>query len=239
MKAGDFDFLLLSLPDNDNYSHRHGPEASVESIAKADHCFAKLVEAAGGMEAFLDEPRADPARRPRPDAGRPGPAAGGAARPRVGRCCSPPTIRPERAQLAVSPTGRAAHVYLLPGEGTRAEHGEVGTRLAETEGVDLVCWLEDAAARRCSEPGVGMPPGDGVRAVVERGGEQLRFRPATRSPTCAAARWDLEGDPAALDGRRGGRSPAQRGVPGPACPRLRGADGAPRRRLHRLAGARL
>ncbi len=31
-----FDFLLLSLPDNDNYSHRHGPEASVESIAKAD-----------------------------------------------------------------------------------------------------------------------------------------------------------------------------------------------------------
>ena len=37
-----FDFLLFSLPDNDNYSHRHGPEASVESIAKADDCFAKL-----------------------------------------------------------------------------------------------------------------------------------------------------------------------------------------------------
>ena len=36
-----YDFLLLSLPDNDNYSHRHGPEASVESIAKADHCFAQ------------------------------------------------------------------------------------------------------------------------------------------------------------------------------------------------------
>ncbi len=31
--ADGFDFLLLSLPDNDNYSHRHGPEASVESIA--------------------------------------------------------------------------------------------------------------------------------------------------------------------------------------------------------------
>ena len=31
-----FDFLLFSLPDNDHYSHRHGPEASVESIAKAD-----------------------------------------------------------------------------------------------------------------------------------------------------------------------------------------------------------
>src|SRR3954451_23067314 len=36
MKEDLFDFLLLSLPDNDNYSHRHGPEATVESIAKAD-----------------------------------------------------------------------------------------------------------------------------------------------------------------------------------------------------------
>ena len=28
-----FDFLLFSLPDNDTYSHRHGPEAQVDSIA--------------------------------------------------------------------------------------------------------------------------------------------------------------------------------------------------------------
>ena len=28
-----FDFLLLSLPDNDWYSHKHGPEAQVQSIA--------------------------------------------------------------------------------------------------------------------------------------------------------------------------------------------------------------
>ena len=33
----------------------------------------------------------------------------------------PSEDRPELAQLAVSPTGRAAHVYLLPGEGERAE----------------------------------------------------------------------------------------------------------------------
>src|SRR5258705_5579989 len=39
-KRDGFDFLLLSLPDNDNYSHRHGPAASVESIAKADRCFS-------------------------------------------------------------------------------------------------------------------------------------------------------------------------------------------------------
>src|SRR4051795_11880850 len=54
-KADGFDFLLFSLPDNDNYSHRYGPEASVESIAKADHCFSKLVEACGGLDDFLDE----------------------------------------------------------------------------------------------------------------------------------------------------------------------------------------
>ncbi len=28
-----FDFLLLSLPDNDWYSHKHGPEAQIHSIA--------------------------------------------------------------------------------------------------------------------------------------------------------------------------------------------------------------
>src|SRR6185312_850413 len=55
VKADDFDFLLFSLPDNDNYSHRHGPEASEESIAKADHCFGKLVDACGGLDSFLDD----------------------------------------------------------------------------------------------------------------------------------------------------------------------------------------
>ena len=51
--SGLYDFLLFSLPDNDHYSHRHGPEASVESIAKADACFGRLVEAAGGLDGFL------------------------------------------------------------------------------------------------------------------------------------------------------------------------------------------
>src|ERR1700755_1618960 len=55
VKEDGFDFLLLSLADHDNYSHRHGPEATVESIAKADSCFAKLVEAAGGLDEFLAE----------------------------------------------------------------------------------------------------------------------------------------------------------------------------------------
>jgi hypothetical protein len=176
-----YDFLLFSLADNDNYSHRHGPEASVESIAKADDCFAELLEAGGGLEEFLDDHAvillADHAQTP---VGRGLPLA-----ELLGRdwtVLAPSDDRPELAQLAVSPTGRAAHVYLLPGDGKRAEHGEVRRRLAETEGVDLVCWLLE----------------DGT-AVVERRGEQLRFRPGGQVTDLRGAGWDLEGDRSVLE----------------------------------------
>src|SRR3954451_7631942 len=55
MREDRFDFLLLSLPDNDNYSHRYGPGASVETIARADACLGTLVEAAGGLAPFLED----------------------------------------------------------------------------------------------------------------------------------------------------------------------------------------
>ncbi len=50
-----FDFLLLSLPDNDWYSHKHGPEAQLQSIAQADLQLARVCEAAGGVDEFLAE----------------------------------------------------------------------------------------------------------------------------------------------------------------------------------------
>jgi Type I phosphodiesterase / nucleotide pyrophosphatase len=174
-KGDGFDFLLFSLPDNDNYSHRFGPEESVESIAKADHCFAKLVEAAGGLDPFLGEHAlillADHAQTP---------VRHGLPLidllDREWPVLRPSESQPDRAQLAVSPTGRAAHVYLLPGEGERADPEDVRRALAAIEGVDLVCRLEDAtgAPLRREEP--GSPP-NGAVAVVERRGEQLRFRP--------------------------------------------------------------
>src|SRR6478609_4279452 len=115
MKEDLYDFLLLSLPDNDNYSHRHGPEASVESIAKADHCFAKVVEAAGGLDDFLERYAvillADHAQTP---VHRGLPLAELLARDWA--VLQPSESEPESAQIAVSPTGRAAHVYLLGGE---------------------------------------------------------------------------------------------------------------------------
>jgi Type I phosphodiesterase / nucleotide pyrophosphatase len=199
-KDDAFDFLLFSLADNDNYSHRHGPEASVESIARADQCFSTLVEAAGGLDRFLADHAlilvADHAQTP-VDRGLPLADLLG----REWSVLAPSDDRPEPAQLAVSPTGRAAHVYLLPGEGERAEHDEVRRRLAITEGVDLVCWLERPGGEPLDRGEMGMPPGESAVAVVERAGEQLRFRPGGALADLRGGSWDLDGDPAVLAAR--------------------------------------
>ncbi|HWM54413.1 MAG TPA: alkaline phosphatase family protein [Solirubrobacterales bacterium] len=192
-----FDFLLLSLPDNDNYSHRHGPEASVESIAKADSCFAELVASAGDLDSFLDQHAvillADHAQTPV--------TRGLPLADLLGReweVLRPSDDRAEQAQLAVSPTGRAAHVYLLPSEGERAQHGDVGQRLAVTEGIDLVCWLEGADGEPLERSEPGAPP-PGASAVVERAGSQLRFRPGSAVADLRGEDWDLDGELGTLE----------------------------------------
>src|SRR5207302_741230 len=45
-----FDFLLLSLPDNDWYSHKYGPEGQLHSIAQADLQLARVCDAVDGVE---------------------------------------------------------------------------------------------------------------------------------------------------------------------------------------------
>ncbi len=179
VREGAFDFLLFSLADNDHYSHRHGPEATVESISTADRCFAELVEAGGGMDRFLEEHAlivvADHGQS---DVDRGLPLA-----ELLGRewsVLAPSDDRPELAQLAVSPTGRAANVYLLPSEGERAVADDVRRRLTEIEGIDIVCWREDGWS------------------LVERGGERLRFRPGGEVADLRGARWELDGEPQVL-----------------------------------------
>jgi GH24 family phage-related lysozyme (muramidase) len=178
-RADGYDFLLFSLPDNDSYSHRHGPAASVESISRADRCFATLVSAAGGLEDFLADHAvillSDHAQS---DVVRGLPLA--ELLDREWGVLRPSDDRPEKAQLAVSPTGRAAHVYRLPGEGNRADRRDVIAFLGETEGIDLVCWLE------------------GETAVVQRAGRKLRFRPGNTVADLRGALWELEGDEEAL-----------------------------------------
>jgi hypothetical protein len=198
MKEDGFDFLLLSLPDNDNYSHKYGPEATVESIAKADECFGKLVEQAGGMDAFLDEHAvillADHAQT---EVRRGLPLADLLAE--QWSVLQPSDDRPELAQLAVSPTGRAAHVYLLPGRGERAEAAAVGERLEEIEGVDLVCRLLDPDGTQLRREEPGMSPGGSEWAAVARGGEEVRFRPGAGLKDLRGASWEIEGELAVLE----------------------------------------
>jgi predicted AlkP superfamily pyrophosphatase or phosphodiesterase len=194
-----FEFLLFSLPDNDNYSHHHGPQASVESIAKADHCFGKLVEATGALDAFLDEHAlillADHAQTP---VRRGLPLAELLAREWA--VLQPSESEAGRAQLAVSPTGRAAHVYLLPCEGERADPEAVRRALGSIEGVELVCRLEDTDGRplRREEPG---SPTSGVTAVVESGERRLRFRPGEGVADLRGERWQTEGELETLEAR--------------------------------------
>ena len=197
------DFILLSLPDNDNYSHKNGPEASVESIARADAAFAEVVEAGGGLDEFLASHAvillADHAQT---DVHRGLPLA-----ELLGREWSvlqPSDDRPELAQLAVSPSGRAAHVYLLGGEVERPEPEAVAARLAETEGVDLVCRLRGADGEPLRREEPGMPVAGEEWAVVERGGEEVRFRPARGGEGVADLRggsWEVEGELGVLAAR--------------------------------------
>jgi hypothetical protein len=191
------DFLLLSLPDNDNYSHRHGPEASVESIAGADEAFATVVEAGGGLDRFLAEHAvilvADHAQT---DVRRGLPLAELLAT--EWSVLQPSDERPDLAQLAVSPTGRAAHVYLLPGGGERPEPLAVAARLGEIEGIDLVCRLEGEDGRPLRRDEPGMPAAGGEWAVVERGEQALRFRPGEEVGDLRGGRWELRGELGAL-----------------------------------------
>src|SRR3954469_12647341 len=205
MKEDLYDFLLLSLPDNDHYSHQHGPEASVESIAKADAAFATFAEEAGGLDEFLESHAvillADHSQT---DVHRGLPLAQllGAE----WSVLQPSEERPERSQLAVSPTGRAAHIYLLPGEGERAEPVEVAARLGMIEGIDLVCSFEGADGMPLVRESPGMPLAAGEWAVVERGDCALRFRPGGEVADLRGGNWEVEGDLEALEASvEGGR----------------------------------
>jgi hypothetical protein len=176
-----YDFLLFSLPDNDHHTHTHGVDAMRDSIVHADHSFGELVDAAGGMDEFLDTHAvilmADHAQT-RVDSELPLAAALGAD----WQVLAPNSERPELAELAVSPTARAAAVYVLvEGSGRERILARVRERLHELDGVDLVARLES---------GNGPVP----EAVIERQGGELRFQPGSQEPDRRGGSWDVEGD---------------------------------------------
>ena len=197
---GAYDFLLFSLPDNDFHSHRHGPEATIDSIAKADAMFARLVDAAGGLDDFLAENAvvltSDHAQT---DVEHGLPLADELAEDWA--VLQPNTDRPEEAEIAVSPTSRAGAVYILDtGRRHGGTHERARLRLRDLTGVDLVTWLADEDGSPLLRTGVGLPEGAEVEAVVERDGHEFRFKPGGQLKDVRGNGWSVSGHPEALAG---------------------------------------
>jgi predicted AlkP superfamily pyrophosphatase or phosphodiesterase len=178
-----FDFMLFSLPDNDAWSHKNGPHAQVTSIAAADRQIERLMHAAGGPDAFLDQyaviVTSDHSQ------------AAVEERIRLDRAfgefdvATRSASRSVGAEIALSPAQRAAMVYALDDE----RRDELVARSVEAacglDGVDLAMWL--------------LGP-DREEAVVRSRRGELRFAPGDGVLDDRGVGWDIEGDLAALRG---------------------------------------
>ncbi len=179
-----FDFLLLSLPDNDTHSHRLGPDAQGESAVEADRQIGRLMEAAGGIDSFLDRYAmivlADHAHSLVEErvnllhvfAGLP--------------VLHPDDPQPERARIALSPGQRFGMVYAIDPDAREGAVAETLDALDGVDGIDLVLWRED---------GMG---------VVRSGRGELRFKPGGRAADARGERWTLDGQLGALAGSASG-----------------------------------
>jgi Type I phosphodiesterase / nucleotide pyrophosphatase len=171
-----FDFLLLSLPDNDNHSHKLGPDSQVAAIAQADRQLTRLFEAAGGVDEFLADHAvivvADHAHTLVERAISLGPqfADFDVRRPTDMRAL-------ERSQIAICPAQRAAMIYVF----SPAVLERVLARAQRIDGVEHVIWRE------------------GDEACVARAGEQLRFAPGEQAADLRGRSWRLSGSLDVLD----------------------------------------
>jgi hypothetical protein len=175
------DFLLLSLPDNDSHSHRHGPHAQVTSLHEADRQIERVMHAAGGAEAFLGEhavivvaDHSHAAVEERIDLfaalhdfDLTGPAAAGA----------------DDAEIAVCPAQRSAMVYVLVPEARAELLPRLLTACQETDGIDLVMHREE-----------------GVAVVLGRG-SALAFAPGEEVRDARGGEWVVRGSLDVLDAR--------------------------------------
>ncbi len=198
-----FDFLLLSLPDNDWHSHKHGPEGQLRSLALADQQLARMMAPAGGLERFLETHAmvvmADHSQAPvratvalqdvlsELDVLEPGRGGRGTERAHAGSAMkaggSARASAVGGARIAVCPTQRAAMVYVLTDHHPEALRSDVVRRALALDGVELVMWLERD---------VHGAPAEGVIARPSIG--ELRFRPGGEVRDPRGARWSLEGE---------------------------------------------
>jgi len=227
-----FDFMLLSLPDNDWRSHRSGPDGQQRSLALADIQLARVLGAAGDLDAFLDEHAvivmADHSQAPvsatidlRPAFDELGVLAPSArwreSRARAGQTAGGSAGRPQLPCLAVCPSQRAAMLYVLDEEESRRECQPAGlaTRALEVEGVELAMWLiRDVHGAPAEAVIARRPDGGSGRRGRSAGGAgsggvragDLRFRPGGDLRDLRGRAWSLDGSLSALGGElRDGR----------------------------------
>jgi hypothetical protein len=175
-----FDFLLLSLPDNDTHSHKQGPDAQVTSLAAADQQIERLMHAAGGPDAFLADHAvvvcSDHSQSQVED-------EIDLFRAFDGFEVLPPSgVRETKtgtAEIAVCPNSRAAQVYVLDRDARARTVPRVVRTLLALEGVDLVMHLTDHP--------------DGEAAVRSEHGE-LRFAPRGDLTDLRGESWGVEGE---------------------------------------------
>ena len=205
-----FDFLLFSLPDNDTHSHKNGPFAQVDSLAAADRQFERMMEPAGGPEAFLEDHAvivcSDHSQsRVEAEIDLFGAFDDMGVLPAA-------RARAEGSKVAVCPNSRAAQVYVLDRDDRRKLVPRIADTLLGLEGVDLVLTMTDHPDGEASIRGSA--------AATE-----VRFAPGGDLEDARGGRWHAEGDLDLLalkvrDGRR--RRPPTRTrsrARGPRCAR--------------------
>jgi hypothetical protein len=176
-----FDFMLFSLPDNDAWSHKNGPHAQVTSIAAADRQLERLMHAAGGPEAFLEEHAvivtSDHSQ------------AAVEERIRLDRAFEDFSVatrsaaRSVGAEVALSPAQRSAMVYVLDEDNREEIVERTVESVCDLEGVDLVL--------HCA----------GDEAVVRSSRGELRFAPDGDLEDDRGESWWVEGDLSTLGAR--------------------------------------
>jgi hypothetical protein len=181
-----FDFLLFSLPDNDAWSHKNGPHAQVTSIAAADRQIERLMHAAGGPEAFLedhavivtsDHSQAVVEERIRLDEAF-----------SDYEVATPSPSGSAGAEVALSPAQRSAMIYALDEEKREDIVARAVQTSQELDGVDLVLSLN----------GGGSGSSARAEAVVRSARGELRFAPDGDVVDLRGGRWSVEGELAAL-----------------------------------------
>jgi Type I phosphodiesterase / nucleotide pyrophosphatase len=148
-----FDFLVYYLPDYDYAAHAAGPDASAAALDRSDASLARLLEAAGGIDRFLERY----ALLVVADHGQTGVDRVLRLADRFDdlRVLSPRRPHPTRCDIAIAASNRAAMVYRMPD--ARVTTRELALQLDGEPAADVTFFLE------------------GDEAVVRREGDELRF----------------------------------------------------------------